>query len=120
MENAVRYGRRGGHLVITLRRGEGATIDFVDDGPGVARHFFYRKCLNVLPARRRPAPDTPAEAASIIHCAICVAHGISASLPASGGLQIRVVLPYAPARRKTACLDNPLTQRRAILDECVM
>lgn len=41
MENAVRYGRKGGHLSIKLRREEGAyLIDFVDDGPGVARHFL--------------------------------------------------------------------------------
>ncbi|PLP22546.1 two-component sensor histidine kinase, partial [Klebsiella michiganensis] len=36
--------------------------------------------------------------------AICVAHGgrISASLPASGGLQIRVVLPYASATEENS------------------
>lgn len=106
MENAVRYGRRGGHLAITLRRGEGAyTIDFVDDGPGVARHFLpdmFERFTREEASRARHSGGSGLGLS--IARAICVAHGgrISASLPASGGLQIRVVLPCAPAAEENS------------------
>ena len=107
MENAVRYGRKGGHLSIKLRREEGAyLIDFVDDGPGVARHFLpemFQRFTREEASRARHSGGSGLGLS--IARAICAAHGgrISAALPASGGLLIRVHLPYDPgAEEKSA------------------
>ncbi|EWF85952.1 hypothetical protein L373_03871 [Klebsiella michiganensis] len=106
MENAVRYGRKGGHLAVKLRREEGAyLIDFIDDGPGVARHFLpemFQRFTREEASRARHSGGSGLGLS--IARAICAAHGgrISASLPASGGLQIRVVLPYAPAAEENS------------------
>jgi signal transduction histidine kinase len=41
MENALRYGRQGGHLNIGIRRdAEVFSITFADDGPGVDPDFL--------------------------------------------------------------------------------
>lgn len=124
MENAVRYGRRGGHLAITLRRGEGAyTIDFVDDGPGVARHFLpemFERFTREEASRARHSGGSGLGLS--IARAICVAHGGASARRYRRAAVCRFALfcRTLPPQKKTACLDNPLTQHRAILDECVM
>lgn len=54
--------------------------------------------------------------------AICVAHGGASARRYRRAAACRFALfcRTLPPQKKTACLDNPLTQRRAILDECVM
>ena len=107
MAHAARYGRKGGHLAVKLRREEGAyLIDFIDDGPGVARHFLpemFQRFTREEASRARHSGGSGLGLS--IARAICAAHGgrISAALPASGGLLIRVHLPYDPgAEEKSA------------------
>lgn len=100
MDNALRYGRTGGNLFISLslqnRRYE---IDFRDDGPGVAPEFtstMFERFTREDASRARHSGGSGLGLS--IARAVCQAHGgsISASLPVEGGLRIRIILPADP------------------------
>lgn len=124
MENAVRYGRRGDIWQLRCAAARALTLLILSMTGPAWRGIFYRICLNVLPARRRPAPDTPAAAASDYPLRALSAWrtgGASARrYRRAAACRFALFCRTLPPQKKTACLDNPLTQRRAILDECVM
>lgn len=99
MENALRYGQRGGHLSIHLsRQQQEYRIDFCDNGPGVDADFLPVMFDRFTRAETSRARHSGGSGLGLsIARAICLAHGgsISASLPAAGGLQISVILPAA-------------------------
>jgi signal transduction histidine kinase len=114
---------QGGHLAIKLRREEGAyLIDFVDDGPGVARHFLpemFQRFTREEASRARHSGGSGLGLS--IARAICAAHGGASARRYRRAAVCRFALfCRTPRRRRKQRLDNPLTQRRAILDECVM
>lgn len=100
MENALRYGREGGHLDITLQNRDGNyVLEFLDDGPGVAVQFLpemFERFTREEASRARHSGGSGLGLS--IARAICVAHGggISAALPPGGGLLIQILLPYQP------------------------
>lgn len=58
LENAVKYGRGGGHVRVTVREARGeALITVDDDGPGIAAH--ERECIFGLRARGSNAGSRP-------------------------------------------------------------
>lgn len=99
MENAVRYGRQGGHLFITLTpQASGYLIDFTDDGPGVEADFLPLMFDRFTRAETSRARHSGGSGLGLsIAQAIVDAHGgsISAALPEAGGLAITLYLPHA-------------------------
>ncbi|MCZ3381594.1 ATP-binding protein [Kosakonia sp. SOY2] len=97
MENALRYGRRGGQLAIHLsQQGSAWRIDFEDDGPGVESDFLPIMFDRFTRAETSRARHSGGSGLGLsIARAICVAHGgsISAALPEKGGLRISINLP---------------------------
>ncbi len=111
MENAVRYGRRGGHLAITAAPREGAyTLILSMMGPAW-RGIVYRKCLNVLTREggvRARHSGGSGRGLSIAR-AICVAHGgrISARYRRAAVCRFALFCRTLPPQKKTACLIIP-------------
>jgi Signal transduction histidine kinase len=97
MENALRYGRRDGHLSIILQQQNNLyLIDFEDDGPGVAADFLPLMFERFTRAETSRARHSGGSGLGLsIARAICHAHGgsISASLPEKGGLKVSILLP---------------------------
>lgn len=97
MENALRYGRQGGHLNIGIRRDADVfSITFADDGPGVDPDFLpiiFERFTRADASRARHSGGSGLGLS--IARAICLAHGgnITASLPEKGGLLIEITLP---------------------------
>ncbi len=98
MENSLRYGREGGHLEVALHYAQGQyTLEFADDGPGVSKHFLpdmFKRFSREEQSRARHSGGSGLGLS--IAQAICQAHGgsISASLPETGGLLVRIQLPW--------------------------
>lgn len=97
MENALRYGRRDGHLSIVLQQQHNLyRIDFEDDGPGVTADFLPLMFERFTRAETSRARHSGGSGLGLsIARAICHAHGgsISASLPEKGGLKVSISLP---------------------------
>ncbi len=97
MENALRYGRRDGHLSIVLQQQHNLyRIDFADDGPGVTADFLPLMFERFTRAETSRARHSGGSGLGLsIARAICHAHGgsISASLPEKGGLKVSISLP---------------------------
>lgn len=97
MENALRYGRQGGHLNIGIRRcADVFSITFDDDGPGVDPAFLpiiFDRFTRADASRARHSGGSGLGLS--IARAICLAHGgnIDAFLPEKGGLLIEITLP---------------------------
>ncbi|UJD89870.1 HAMP domain-containing protein [Rahnella aquatilis] len=97
MENALRYATEGGSLNIDIQyNSNGYEIAFRDKGPGVSDKFLptmFERFTRAESSRARHSGGCGLGLS--IAQAICVAHGghISASLPAEGGLLLRVHLP---------------------------
>ena len=97
MENALRYGRQGGHLNIGIRRcADVLSITFDDDGPGVDPAFLpiiFERFTRADASRARHSGGSGLGLS--IARAICLAHGgnIDAFLPEKGGLLIEITLP---------------------------
>jgi len=97
MENALRYGRRDGHLSIVLQQQHNLyRIDFEDDGPGVTADFLpliFERFTRAETSRARHSGGSGLGLS--IARAICHAHGgsINASLPEKGGLKVSISLP---------------------------
>lgn len=102
MENALRYGRRDGHLSIVLQQQDNAyRIDFEDDGPGVTAEFLPLMFERFTRAETSRARHSGGSGLGLsIARAICHAHGgsIEASLPAKGGLKVSILLPTDAAQ----------------------
>lgn len=120
MENALRYGRDGGHLDVTLHYASGQyCLEFRDDGPGYPPSSC-RKCSTVLAGRSSLVPATPAAAVSVCRSlARFVRPMVAVSArrylkPADS--QSAFCYPGRRLRWKIAVLDNTLTKRRIFLD----
>jgi len=104
MENAVRYGRQGGHLFIALTsQASGYLIDFKDDGPGVEADFLPLMFDRFTRAETSRARHSGGSGLGLsIAQAIVHAHGgsISAALPEAGGLAITLHLPHVVAAQE--------------------
>lgn len=101
MENAIRYGREGGHLDMTLHYAKGHyLLEFADDGPGVQPPFLPEMFKRFSREEQSRARHSGGSGLGLsIARAICEAHGghISASLPDTGGLAVRILLPFDAA-----------------------
>ena len=101
MENALRYGREGGHLEVALHYASGHYIlEFTDDGPGVSPQFLPEMFKRFSREEQSRARHSGGSGLGLsIARAICEAHGgeISASLPETGGLAVRILLPWQPS-----------------------
>lgn len=101
MENALRYGREGGHLEVALHYASGHYIlEFTDDGPGVSPQFLPEMFKRFSREEQSRARHSGGSGLGLsIARAICEAHGgeISASLPETGGLAVRILLPWHPS-----------------------
>jgi hypothetical protein len=65
MENALRYGRDGGHLEVALHYASGHYIlEFTDDGPGVSPQFLP-EMFKRFSREEQSARGIPAAAASV-------------------------------------------------------
>lgn len=97
IENALRYGRPGGHLRISARAvSGGCSIEFYDDGPGVEPGFLNDMFERFTRADASRARHSGGSGLGLsIARAICEAHGgwIRAKLPAGGGLSVSIYLP---------------------------
>lgn len=104
MENALRYGRDGGHLEVALHYASGHyTLEFTDDGPGVSPQFLPEMFKRFSREEQSRARHSGGSGLGLsIARAICQAHGgeISASLPETGGLAVRILLPWHPSDNK--------------------
>ncbi|QDI08910.1 Signal transduction histidine-protein kinase BaeS [Klebsiella electrica] len=101
MENALRYGHDGGHLAVTIHYAKGRyTLEFKDDGPGVSPQFLPEMFKRFSREEQSRARHSGGSGLGLsIAQAICQAHGgsISASLADTGGLVVRILLPWRPA-----------------------
>ncbi|PJR58988.1 sensor histidine kinase [Raoultella sp. T31] len=101
MENALRYGHDGGHLAVTIHYAKGRyTLEFKDDGPGVSPQFLPEMFKRFIREEQSRARHSGGSGLGLsIAQAICQAHGgsISASLADTGGLVVRILLPWRPA-----------------------
>lgn len=97
MENALRYGRDGGHLDVTLYYACGQySLEFRDNGPGVSSQFLPEMFNRFSREEQSRARHSGGSGLGLsIARAICLAHGgsISASLPQTGGLAVSILLP---------------------------
>lgn len=104
MENALRYGRDGGHLEVALHDASGHyTLEFNDDGPGVSLQFLPEMFKRFSREEQSRARHSGGSGLGLsIARAICQAHGgeISASLPETGGLSVRIMLPWHPSENE--------------------
>lgn len=97
LENTLRYAGEGARLTIDLMQQAGqCVIDFQDSGPGVQDDFLtgmFERFSRGDTSRARHSGGSGLGLS--IARAICRAHGgdISASLPAAGGLRLRIALP---------------------------
>lgn len=98
LENTLRYAGEGARLSITLKQQAGQCVmDFQDSGPGVPPDFLagmFERFSRGDTSRARHSGGSGLGLS--IARAICRAHGgdISASLPAEGGLRIRITVPH--------------------------
>lgn len=95
VDNAIRYGRDGGRIVVRCRaEGHGAVIQIDDDGPGIPPEERTR-----VFERFRRLPGTAADGCGLglpIVAGLAGQHGGSVSLgeaPDLGGLRVEVRLP---------------------------
>ncbi len=90
VENAVRHGREGGRVALTLREGE---IVVCDDGPGIPeadRERVFRRFLRLDSARSTPGSGL---GLALVR-AVADLHGMTIALEdAAPGLRVRVSLP---------------------------
>lgn len=97
LENALRYASAGSCLRIRLQQRAGTClIDFQDNGPGVPADFLASMFDRFSRGETSRARHSGGSGLGLsIARAVCRAHGgdISATLPAGGGLRIRVELP---------------------------
>jgi len=104
MENTLRYAHPGGGLSVVVNAGtDGYRIDFQDDGPGVPADFLSEMFERFTRGESSRARHSGGSGLGLsIARAICQAHGghISAALPASGGLLIRIQLPPATQQQR--------------------
>jgi signal transduction histidine kinase len=95
VENAVRHGREGGHVHITLRQegAGGAELLVEDDGPGIPeaeRERVFRRFHRLDAARATPG----AGLGLALVRAVAVLHGMGVTLADAGpGLSVRVTIP---------------------------
>lgn len=106
MENALRYGRDGGFLDVTLHYASGQyCLEFRDDGPGVSSRFLpemFNRFSREEQSRARHSGGSGLDLS--IARAICQAHGgsISASLPETGGLAVSILLPWTSSEMENS------------------
>ena len=97
IENALRYGKPAGQLLIIARAVPGGcSIEFRDDGPGVAPEFLPEMFERFTRGESSRARHSGGSGLGLsIARAICAAHGgrISAKLPKEGGLSLAIFLP---------------------------
>ncbi len=106
MENALRYGRDGGHLDVTLHYANGQYyLEFRDDGPGVSSQFLPEMFNRFSREEQSRARHSGGSGLGLsIASAICQAHGgsISASLPETGGLAVTILLPSTSSKMENS------------------
>jgi signal transduction histidine kinase len=99
VENAVRHGRDGGRVSLSLSpaAGGGATLVIADDGPGIPpeeREGVFRRFHRLDAARATPGTGLGLALAK----AIAELHGIAITLAdASPGLSVTLAIPAEPA-----------------------
>jgi signal transduction histidine kinase len=98
VENAVRHGRAGGQVRITLRReGAGAEAVIEDDGPGIPeaeRERVFRRFHRLDAARATPGSGL---GLALVR-AVAGLHGMAVRLEDAGpGLRVRVTVPSREA-----------------------
>jgi signal transduction histidine kinase len=90
VENAVRHGRQGGRIVLSLRAGE---VAITDDGPGIPeaeRESVFRRFHRLDAARSTPGSGL---GLALVR-AVAALHGMTVALEdAAPGLRVRVSLP---------------------------
>jgi signal transduction histidine kinase len=95
VENAVRHGRAGGHVTLTLAAsgGGGAEAVVADDGPGIPeaeRERVFRRFHRLDAARATPG----AGLGLALVRAVAALHGMTVTLAdAAPGLRVRVTIP---------------------------
>jgi signal transduction histidine kinase len=95
VENAVRHGRDGGHVSLTLAplEGGGAEAVIADDGPGIPeaeRERVFRRFHRLDAARATPG----AGLGLALVRAVAALHGMTVTLgDAAPGLRVRVTIP---------------------------
>jgi signal transduction histidine kinase len=98
VENAVRHGREGGRIRLSLARGAGggATLVIADDGPGIPaaeREQVFRRFHRLDTARATPGTGLGLALVK----AIAELHGIGIVLADAGpGLSVRLAIPPGP------------------------
>lgn len=106
MENALRYGRDGGFLDVTLHYASGQyCLEFRDDGPGVSSRFLPEMFNRFSREEQSRARHSGGSGLGLsIARAICQAHGgsISASLPETGGLAVSILLPWTSSEMENS------------------
>ncbi|GKI95179.1 hypothetical protein NUKP18_48670 [Klebsiella variicola] len=106
MENALRYGRDGGYLDVTLHYASGQyCLEFRDDGPGVSSQFLPEMFNRFSREEQSRARHSGGSGLGLsIARAICQAHGgsISASLPETGGLAVTLLLPWTSSEMENS------------------
>lgn len=99
VENAVRHGRKGGRIGLSLAPGAGggATLVIADDGPGIPeaeREKVFRRFHRLDTARATPGTGLGLPLVK----AIAELHGIAITLAdAAPGLRVSLAVPAAPA-----------------------
>ena len=106
MENALRYGRDGGYLDVTLHYASGQyCLEFRDDGPGVSSQFLPEMFNRFSREEQSRARHSGGSGLGLsIARAICQAHGgsISAALPETGGLAVSLLLPWTSSEMENS------------------
>jgi hypothetical protein len=119
MENALRYGRDGGHLDVALHYASGHYILELPMTGRAYRPSSCRKCLNALAARSSPARGIPAAAVSVCPSPARFARRMgvrSARHYRKPAARSRILLPWHPSDNENSPLDKALTERRIFLD----
>jgi two-component system OmpR family sensor kinase/two-component system sensor histidine kinase QseC len=97
VDNAVRYTPEGGQVRIRTRATpSGATVEVIDNGPGIAREERERSFDRFF--RRAASPEGGTGLGLAIVKAIAEAHGATVSLhdAPGGGLHVSVAFPLPP------------------------
>jgi heavy metal sensor kinase len=105
LDNAIKYGRTGGRIVVETRRADGrALLAVADDGPGIPEAALTRVFDRFYRAQRNGVGGAGLGLAIVR--LICAAHGGSVSIVNNkeGGCRVEVVLP--PARPERGKLSH--------------
>jgi heavy metal sensor kinase len=97
LDNAIKYGRTGGRVVVETRRVQGrAVLEVADDGPGIPESALPRIFDRFYRAQR--GGEGGAGLGLAIVRLICAAHGgtVSVGNDPGGGCRVVVTLPSAP------------------------